>query len=149
MRQQALPVLVLCVVLLAGCSAVTPGGNGSTESPTSTPVETATATETATDTETWTAGGTGAMGPDSDLVELSVAENFSGTVEMDGTCLDDARTVGAGATVIVEREEPGGTCSFTVRVNGTVAVEDDVADYETAIVEVAAEGTVDVSTLAT
>ncbi|MFC4406025.1 hypothetical protein [Haloarchaeobius iranensis] len=72
MRPRALSLLLVVVVLLAGCSAVTPDGTPeSTTEPAETPVEPTTATETPT--SAWTPGGTGARVPDSNLVRLSVA----------------------------------------------------------------------------
>lgn len=151
MRRALLPLLVASFVVLAGCAAIPSGSDTAEPSSTSSkPVPTGpdTRTETTTPTDTWTPGGTGAMGPDSSLVRLSVAANFSGDVTLDGSCLDEPRAVEAGETTAVEREAAGETCSFTLSVNGTVAASEDVADYETAIVEVTANGSVDVGILA-
>lgn len=145
MRRREL-LATTAIALLAGCTG-SPGSDGSGD----TPVPTATATPGTdtpepTATPTWSPGGTAEMGPDSNLVRLTVEEGYAGEVVLGGTCADDV-VVGNGETVRIERESPGEGCSYTITLNGTVEARDGVSGSETARITVTADGEVEVSEL--
>lgn len=136
-------ILLASAALLPGCLG--DGGGRSTDEPTP---STAPQTETPTATPTWTPGGTGDAGPSSPMVELTVAHGFAGNVTLGGGCAPDSRAVDSGETVTVERERAGEGCGYAVEVNGSEQAQGGVDGYETVMIDVTADGSVEVATLA-
>lgn len=139
-------LLVASAALLPGCIGDTDGQRTDepappTAPPTKTPAE-------PTSTAPWTPGGTGAAGPGSTMLEVTVADGFAGNVTLTGTCAGpDDTHLQAGETVRFERESAGGGCAYVVDVNGSERARGGVSGYQTAMVDVDADGSVDVSTL--
>ena len=158
--------LLAGVALLAGCTGTPAADDGDT--PPTSPENDGTATPTAgtdtsipetptgttdtptpgTPTATWSPGGTAEMGPETNMVEVAVAEDFDGEAVLAGSCVPDGEvTLGGGDVITVEREEPGEGCSYGLRVNGSRVESGDVGGYETVMIDVLVDGSVDVSTV--
>lgn len=82
------------------------------------------------------------------MVELTVAHGFAGNVTLGGGCAPDSRAVDSGETVTVERERAGEGCGYAVEVNGSEQAQGGVDGYETVMIDVTADGSVEVATLA-
>jgi len=137
-------VFLASVALLPGCLGVSDGRT--TDEPTP---PTAPTTSPPTATPTWTPGGTGAAGPDSTMLEATVAETFDGSVVLTGTCAGPAdHRLKPGETVRYNRESAGDGCAYVVEVNGSERARGGVSGYETAMIDVDEDGNVSVSTLA-
>lgn len=136
--------LLASIALLPGCLGTS--DRRTTKEPTP---PTAPTTTSPTATPTWTPGGTGAAGPDSTMLEVSVANAFDGRVALTGTCAgpDDER-LEPGETVRYKRESAGDGCAYVVEVNGSERARGGVSGYETVMIDVDGDGNVSVSTLA-
>ncbi|MFC7129863.1 hypothetical protein [Haloferax chudinovii] len=121
-----------------------------TESSTETTTETTTTTTTtATDSETTESGQAATTADDcgwpqfcegSELVRVRVSGGFSGEVVLQPACREDDIELSSGETVTLTRQVDAETCDVTLLVDGEVAYDERIRDYEFVMVRVGSDG---------
>ncbi|RDZ43157.1 hypothetical protein C5B91_13585 [Haloferax sp. Atlit-10N] len=131
------------LALLSGCLG------GSDESSSETKTETKTATTTTANPET-TESGQAATTTDecgwpqfcegSELVRVRVSGGFSGEVVLKPACREDDVELSPGETETLTRQTDAETCDVTLLVDGEVAYDERIQDYEFVMLRVGSDG---------
>lgn len=122
-------------------------GDG-TESPSAASNATETPRTTATETETPSPGATTpecwpSLCEGTTLVEVVVAQGFSGDVVLNADCRDEEFSVRPGESVQIDREADAEICDVVLSIDGERAFSDTVEGYEVVTLTVTADGDVD------
>lgn len=100
-------------------------------------------TETETPTAEYTeAGCWPAMCAGTQLLELDVNSEFSGTTVLEASCRAEDRTVQSGESVTLVRDADGATCGVTLFIDGEQVYDERIEGHESVTLTVRSSGDV-------
>lgn len=146
-RRQFLSFSALSISL-SGCIEGDVGDATENNPQTSTAAETETPRITTTETETPSPEGATpecwpSMCEGTELVEVVVANDFSGDVVLNAECRAKEFSIPSGESVQIVREEDAETCNISLSINGEQVVSEHIEDYESVTLTVRSNGEVD------